>query len=60
MPDFGELELWHQRHMNLMREAANDRLARRVREAHPLGASRVGSAVLRRVSTRFPHRRETA
>jgi hypothetical protein len=52
MYQMNDLELWHQRRDELLRDAEGERLARRVRARHPKGASRTANgrhiATLRR------------
>lgn len=43
MDHLTELELWHRRHEELLREAENERLARRLRSDRPKDASRTGA-----------------
>lgn len=43
MHDLNELELWRQHHDELLREAENARLARRVQMAAPKRSQRFGS-----------------
>lgn len=60
MHDLNDLDLWRQRREELIREAENERLARRMRMARPNKALRFEGGLLKSVRARLPRRKGAA